>query len=242
MAGPGDGQLAFDFAELEREDARARLDEWDGAPLRFTVDYYSPAALDAAFEHWCFLNGRFGSIDRSHMWHRSLWDREDAAFGDHSIAVFRASLWIERGVEGPSVSPVQAICEPCGWHHICGDDSEAVEAWHDHAIPGWRELPVMPAQVRVRDEKGRFTKLAQKWIEVHYPEHLQVPGTPIITERTPLGTRHVPGGSPWGGYDLSATALDDHDEESAAGVQCDVIEVDHEITSATRPSGRSIGG
>ncbi|WP_404442901.1 hypothetical protein LG315_08505 [Microbacterium marinum] len=32
----------------------------------------------------------------------------------------------------------------------------------------------------------------------------RVPGAPILTERGPYGTRHVPGYSPFGGYDLSA--------------------------------------
>lgn len=30
----------------------------------------------------------------------------------------------------------------------------------------------------------------------------------MITERRPLGTRHVPGRSAWGGYDISQTAVD----------------------------------
>lgn len=37
---------------------------------------------------------------------------------------------------------------------------------------------------------------------------MQIPGAPIITERRPYGTRHVPSRSPWGGYDLSHTAVD----------------------------------
>ena len=235
-------QPAFDFEELAREEARARLDEWDGAPLRFTTGYYPPAQLDAAFEHWCFLNGHFDSIDRSHMWHRYTWNRDDVAFGEHSIAVFTASLRVERGAEGPTVSPTQAICEPCQWHRICGDESEAVEAWHDHAIPGWRELPVMPAEIRVRDDKG-LTKLARKWLEVHYPENMKVPGAPIITERTPNATRHVPGGSPWGGYDLSSTALTDpRSPELAAVMGRTLIEIDRPATAVTVRSGRGIGG
>lgn len=151
MSGFGESQLAlFDVAELEREEARAHLSEWEGAPLRFTTDYYPPAELDAAFEHWCSLNGHFGLIDRSHMWHRYSWGRDEVAFGEHSIAVFKASL----RAEVPMVSPVQAICEPCQWHHVCGGESEAVEAWHDHAVRGWRELPVMPFEIQVRDEKA----------------------------------------------------------------------------------------
>mgnify|MGYP003561011560 CR=1 FL=1 len=36
------GQLAFDFDEFEREDARNNLASWQGAPLHFTTDYYAP--------------------------------------------------------------------------------------------------------------------------------------------------------------------------------------------------------
>ena len=32
----------------------------------------------------------------------------------------------------------------------------------------------------------------------------QVPGAPIVTHRTPPGTRNVPGYSPFGGYDMTA--------------------------------------
>ncbi|MGD9429986.1 DUF6349 family protein [Arthrobacter russicus] len=82
----------------------------------------------------------------------------------------------------------------------------AVEAWHDHALPGWRRLPIVPARVRVRNDKG-LTKQAREWITDHYPASAQVPGAPIITERGEYATRHVPNYSPWGGYDLSYTAV-----------------------------------
>lgn len=76
MAVHDEGQMAFDFDELARKDARSRLDERTGAPLRFTTDYYPPRALDEAFAHWCFLNSHLDSYRRSHMWHRSITERE----------------------------------------------------------------------------------------------------------------------------------------------------------------------
>jgi hypothetical protein len=57
-------------------------------------------------------------------------------------------------------------------------------------------------------DKGGLSKAAKKWITEPYPKSMQVAGAPIITERRPYGTRHVPGRSPWGGYDLSHTAVD----------------------------------
>lgn len=202
-----DGQLAFDFDEFAREEARERLDEWAGAPLRFTRDYYPPKLLDEAFEHWKFLNGNLGSHARSHMWHRMLWNPEATEFGEHRAELFNADLRPESGKEGPGGLLAQIVCEPCDWHAIDEDENVVVEQWHDHAVPGWRDLPVVPASVRVRDGSS-LTKLAMTWIRERYPQHMQVPGAPIITERQSFATRHVPRYSPWGGYDLASIALD----------------------------------
>lgn len=128
-------QLAFDFEEFEREDARARLHEWVGAPLRFTTDYYPPAMLDEAFEHWQFLNGGFGSLGRSHMWHRSI-AHGLVEFGEHRAEAFSADLRPESCAAGPGDLLTMLVCEPCEWHSPAGDENEAVEAWHDHAVLG----------------------------------------------------------------------------------------------------------
>lgn len=88
-------QLALDFMELEHEDARARLDEWAGTPLRFTTGFHAPTELDAAFDHWRFLNGRRDSIACNHMSHRfereGEGEGEDPMFEEHRIAMFSAS-------------------------------------------------------------------------------------------------------------------------------------------------------
>lgn len=204
---PDNVQLAFDFDEFEREDARANIASWQGAPLTFTTDYYSPGEFDTAFNHWRFLNGGFASIPRSHMWHGAPASGSNISFGEHSIVVLTADLRPDLGVIGPGELLYQAICEPCDWHQISHPENSIVEAWHDHAVPGWRELPIIPAQIRVRTETG-LTKLAKAWIAEHYPKHMQIEGAPIITERAQFATRHVPGYSPWNGYDLSSIALD----------------------------------
>lgn len=215
------GQLAFDFTELEREGARGRLHEWDGAPLHFTMEFHPAADLDAAFEHWKFLHGRFGSHGRSHMWHRGVADGFGIQVNEHRIDLFHADLSPEYDAAGPRGDLTMALCEHCRWHLISESESEVVEAWHDHALPGWRELPVIPGSIRVRSEKG-LTKQAHAWIAEHYPAHMQIQGAPIITERSTFATRHVPGLSPWGGYDLSATALQGRtavdDEEPAVPI------------------------
>ena len=202
-----DGQLAFDFDELAREEARQQVDQWQGAPLRFTTDYYPPSQLVEAFEHWCFLHGHFGSYASSHMWHRGIAHDQRTELGEHAGEMFTAELRPDHGEEGPGALLYQMICEPCGWHSIAGDENAAVEAWHDHTLPGWRDLPVVPGTVLARTETG-LSRVGRAWITERYPSHMQTPGAPIITERAPHGHRHVPGRSPWGGYDLSSTALD----------------------------------
>ena len=236
------GQLAFDFDEFEREDARNNLASWQGAPLHFTTDYYAPEELDRAFQHWQFLYGSFASIPRSHMWNRSLGQGGAAAFEDHALERFSAELRPDKHAIGPGDLMYLAVCEPCGWHDINDTENAVGEAWHDHAVPGWRKHPGVPAQVRVRDEKG-LTKFAKTWIAEHYPKHMQVPGAPIITERANAGTRHVGGYSPWGGYDLSSTALDRPPPTSpAASSVSPAIQQGahstHAVLASPRPSSR----
>lgn len=203
---PETGQLAFDFTELEREYARGRLETWDGAPLHFTTEFHTPADFDAAFEHWVYLNGHSGSHSRSHMWHRGFADGNGIEINEHRIDIFHVDLSADRDVEGPGGELTMAVCEHCRWRTISESENEAIEARHDHALPGWRDLPVVPAEVRVRSEQG-ITKHGLAWITQHYPAHMQMPGAPIITERAAYATRHAPGVSPWAGYDLSASAL-----------------------------------
>lgn len=226
------GQLAFDFTELEREEAHERLDEWTGAPLRFTTGYYSPDQLDEAYEHWCFVNGRHGAFARSHMWARLFSSGAGIELNGHRIDVFQADLSPSQdgSLEGPGGPISMAVCEHCQWQVIAGIDNEVVEAWHDHALPGWRDLPVVPEVIRVRNEKG-FTKQGQAWIEAHYPAHMQIDGAPIITQRSAFATRHAPRCSPWDGYDLSATALHRNEEPGSEEAPTVIME---------RNAGRSI--
>ena len=204
--GEQDGKLAFDFDEFAREEGRERLDEWAGAPLRFVQDYYSPELLDEAFEYRMFLNGISGSHGRSHMWHRTHRNPEGAEFGAHRGELFNAELRPEYGEEGPGGLLAEMVCEPCQRHAIEENENSVVEQWHDHAVPGWRDLPIVPASIWVRDGSS-LTKRAMAWIWEHYPQHMQVLGAPNITESQPVATRHVPNYSPWNGFDLAFTAL-----------------------------------
>lgn len=211
-------QLAFDIDGMLHEAEVAAAPPWAGpAPLHFTVDYHRPADLKAAWEHWNFLHARDRPRVDRHIWRPGSPIDPHGEVGGHRLVSFTADLrcmpWEHKYVDGERVRcscvgdlMCQGICEPCEWH-VIGSEAQVVESWHDHAWPGWRELPVMPHMARVRDQSGRFTKPALAWIEEHFPAEWQIPGAPIITERQLHGTRHVPDYSPWGGYDISSTAL-----------------------------------
>ncbi|MGJ9405282.1 DUF6349 family protein [Nesterenkonia aurantiaca] len=171
------------------------------APLRFTTDYHPPDALREAYERWCEIHGRLASCQRSHMWHQIGGRQATTRLWGHRLDVMNAELRPYAGHHGPGVLLYQAICEFCEWHTF-GSEAEVVEDWHDHAHPGWRDLPVMPLDIRSRTETAILD-----WIRDRYTIDMQVGGAPIVTERTAIGTRHVPGYSPFGGYDLSHTAL-----------------------------------
>jgi hypothetical protein len=152
------------------------------------------------------------------MWHRS-YTVSHTLVGSHSVDLFdidlrcRAGLHdAERDAYGLGLGRIcqcvgttmsQIICSACAWHHI-GTEHEAVEAWHDHAFPGWRNLPTLPTKLRGTMGGTKMTSKLEEWFETNYPAQFRIPGAPIITERGKYGTRHVIGYSPYGGYDLSA--------------------------------------
>lgn len=210
-----DEQLTFDIEGMIHDAAVAAAPEWTGAPLHFTTAFYPPSELDAAFEHWQFLHARDSVRISSRMWHRSITVAEGGEVSGHGLLLYTADLRCERWTHADREETCmcvgeliyQSICGPCEWSAIADRENHAVELWHDHALPGWRDLPIVPSRLRMAD-KDCLSKSAKKWITEHYPKSMQVPGAPIITERRPYGTRHVPGRSPWGGYDLAHTAVD----------------------------------
>ena len=115
----------------------------------------------------------------------------------------RAPLGLGRICQCVGSTTSQMICAACSWHFI-GEESAATEAWHDHAFPGWRDLPILPDKLRGQMGTRKMTPKLEEWFEAHYPTEFRVPGAPILTTRGKYGTRHVPNYSPFGGYDLSA--------------------------------------
>lgn len=242
-----DEQLAFDIEGMLHEAATESAPEWRRAPLHFTTAYYPPAELDAALDHWMFLHAH----DKTHgqMWRHSITVADNAQVARHGFALYTTDLRCEpwkhadRHESCQCVGDLmyQAICEPCEWNAITDHENDAVEMWHDHALPGWRELPIVPSRLRMMDKDG-LSKAAKKWIGEHYPKSMQVPGAPIITERRPYGTRHVPNRSPWGGYDLSHTAVDPDRIVEGAKPLRPTNAFPLEQTRSTTPSGIGLGG
>ncbi|MGO2112783.1 MAG: DUF6349 family protein, partial [Pseudoclavibacter sp.] len=156
-------ETLFDLAEFEREAVAATA--WNGAPLAYTTSYYSPAELDAAFDRYRAEFGGFGCIPRSHMWHRNSFNQGERAATDdgHELHMFYADAWCKEADHDHSADPLpgggryQAVCPGCAWHVITERENDAVEAWHDHALPGWRSLPIMPrpAAAATDEKKAR---------------------------------------------------------------------------------------
>lgn len=200
----------FEFETFEREAVAAT--PWTGAPLAYTTDYHDPADLIAAFERYTAEHGHFACIPRSHMWHPSITGRDDQpAIDGHELRLFQADARCEEKDHNHQAAPLpgqlltQGVCGPCRWHSIDRSEQRIVEAWHDHAMPGWRDLPVMPDEL-ARFDSPKHTAAAAAWIAETYPERWQRPGVPIRTTRAQHATRHVPGRSPLGGYDMAVTA------------------------------------
>jgi hypothetical protein len=125
--------------------------------------------------------------------------------------------WNADGCYCVTVDVSRGICLGCGWSGPIRDNERggshlAVEDAHDHAFPGWRELPVVPKRPEWGEGQAARKAMA-RWVEhMHevYPADWLERGGPIRTDRGPigsLGTRHVPNATGFGGYDLSATPI-----------------------------------
>ncbi|WP_282072367.1 DUF6349 family protein [Janibacter hoylei] len=192
-------QLGFDIQALIDEATLEAAGPWQGAPLGYTSDYYTPTELAEAFERFILENGHFNCLARSHMWRPLLTQRPLVVAGHELHALMAMTRCSHEDHDHEDLSAAggyQANCPNCRWHVIAADEDSVIEALHDHAMPGWRDLPVMPGEV---NEKSR-----RAWVEEHYPAEWQFIGAPVLTVRARNATRHVEGRSPFGGYDLCA--------------------------------------
>lgn len=103
---------------------------------------------------------------------------------------------------------IRGACFGCSWIgpiRPSDEENEATEDAHDHTHPGWRELRVIEDRPRRSDAKleaADNARIARDLRHVYPPDWPERHG-PIRTYRSYPGTRHVPGYSPWGGYDLA---------------------------------------
>lgn len=196
-------QLGFDIEDMIVEAALDAAGPWQGAPLGYTSDYYTPDELADAFARYVLENGRCGCYVNSHMWCPAI-ARSPLVLDEHELHVLHAATHCSQGGHDhkdlTDKGGFQANCPTCRWHAIDDDENRVIEAWHDHAMPGWRDLPTLPG--------GMSPKAQQTWLEEHYPPNWQIVGAPVLTLRTRIGTRHVDQRSPFGGYDLCNGTVD----------------------------------
>lgn len=183
------------------------------APPRYTTEVFPPHELERAWDAWVQENGRLGSVYRCHQWRPDPL-RSDAQAEASGHAYLSLVAWLGcdfKSQHGPEQNEMcqcvgkavrRAWCEPCAWASpIVGTAAEAIAAWHDHAWPGWRDLPVLGKSVPFD------TKAAARWAAQHigdtYPATWMCPGAPVVTYRGEFGQRDVANRSPWGGFDLA---------------------------------------
>lgn len=171
-----------------------------------------PDKLDAIWQAWAEVYSQ-----RTHRewkkfpgWHESTTGRN--AFQDslHRSFTYWADVecphWRETTVQQRENGYCQCVgsngmlyriyCAGCDWWTpTLGGENLAAESYLDHCWPGWQELPVLEGK------DGKYT------LPAGYPEDWQTPGSPIrdCRGRTKFSTRHVPGGSPFGGYRVGVT-------------------------------------
>lgn len=187
-------QLAFDLSEP--------LPVWTGSPLGYHEEFLTLDQHAAALERWMAQDDRdgWGCRPRSHMWFAS--HQLDGEPNGHTFALLTADN--RRAGTGPDAFMYQAMCERCSWNVVADRERVVVEAWHDHAMPGWRDLPVMPLGLPPANMDWlKPPKKAVAWIEEHVPAEWQFRCAPLRTMRpSAMATRHVLGRSPWFGFDL----------------------------------------
>lgn len=192
----------------------------DKSDLPATSLFVSPSrgirARWADYDKWCDGHGNFGSIPRSHAWLPEI--TLYASSSEVGQLPARCTPYLLgadlRGICGHhgrcycvGNHVFRGACLGCTWEGpIVQDAADAVADAHDHAWPGWRDLPI----VGRRPESGTTKKqlaATQAWedgVNRIYPSGWLHAGGPIITARTGYGTRDVPNCTGHGGYDLCA--------------------------------------
>jgi len=217
-------QIAFDIDTMLHELEVAALPAWDGMPRHaFTVGYYTPAEHEAMLQRIKIENAHW-SVGR-HAWRSSLClDLPGITEEGHTFVAYTADTRCHCKFGYRTVTEfadaggcrcvgellTKTICEGCTWHHI-GTEPQAVEAWMNHAFVDWQTLPIFPAKLRGQMGSREMTEKRQDWLEANYPARFRSPLAPILTDRGRVGARHVPGYSPYGGFDMGIITDTDED-------------------------------
>lgn len=168
-----------------------------------------PDRLDALHRAWVdgYHGARWQDWRAFPGWHESMTGR-NGLNGPHPSFIYTAdpgcAHWREAAVEQRKRGYCQCVgngllyrayCGGCDWWTpIQAGENQAAEAYLDHCWPGWRDLPVLESKTKGYDYVYTFPS--------DYPGDWTTPGAPIRDCRgtTKSATRHVPGGSPFGGY------------------------------------------
>ncbi len=181
--------------------------------------YHSPArgltARAAEWEAWRAEFGICGSLCRSHAWTVALCDPDQPTARCMPTALscdLRAPWPGADWATWPDCDCCTTLndlryrgaCCGCDWEGPSRPgENPAVEDACDHAWPGWRDVPIVPAwpSDMKRQERWLATVVPQ------YPAGWLEAGGPIRTLRQLMGTRHnATFATPWGGYDMAVLA------------------------------------
>jgi hypothetical protein len=197
------------FADLEAAERSQRASR---APGLFDLDQVGYLARIALADEWKQTYGDAASIRSAHAWQPCV----THMFTEHPTTpkcrptIMVADLRCDHDSNGCNCVGdllYRGACYGCTWEGEARTrENDAVEDAHDHAWPGWRQLPTVPR----RPDSG--TSATQKaanatWsdhVNRLYPDGWLEAGGPIRTARAASGTRHVPDRTGFGGYDLSA--------------------------------------
>ncbi|WP_284986814.1 DUF6349 family protein [Arthrobacter sp. fls2-241-R2A-172] len=171
------------------------------APLHFTVGHYHPDELDEAYAYRGKSEGLLGVSNWSRQWNEWQTGRNVAPGSPHRTFTCGADLRCNEHWRNPNCMCLgdllyRIYCHDCDWWSgIHDSENSAVEDMLNHCWTGWQELPLVTATMKPGGGYGYK-------IPEDYPTDWQYPGAPVRTLREPMGSRHVPGRSPWGGYDI----------------------------------------
>jgi Family of unknown function (DUF6349) len=210
---PGPGQIDL-AAEVQLDRTPVCLYRSDARGL---------AARIAEFEKWKAEYGSWGSLLRSHAWTVTYTSSSEPSERCQPT-LLAAHLSVRIGTDS-SAWPDCDCCASsgeglyyrgacrnpdCNWEGVpVGDENPGAEEAHDHAWPGWRDVPVVtkwPGRGSSRKDKEADARWQAQVVPQYPPGWLEA-GGPIRTYRKPPGTRHNGMyATPWGGYDMGVIA------------------------------------